>query len=350
MPRGTVTWAQLRVGLFVLATLIVLGVFVFYATGGGAAFARRYSLKTYLTDVAGLKPGAPVRVAGVEVGTVEGIRLTGGREGTKATVEVAFRVAEAYQNYIRTDSEAFVTTEGLLGEGVLEVTPGLTGTLLKEGGIVRGSARPSIKEVVYNAGIMTDHLKDITASISRGEGTIGKLIRDDTLYRRIDNAAENARTMIAHAAAGQGTVGKLLMTDELFQKIDRTAGHAETIVADIRAGKGTLGKFIYDPAIHDDAKKFMGSASRMFDNIESGKGTLGKLATDDALYNSLRKTFENLQAVTGRMEEGEGTMGRIFRDPQLYDNLNNFTTELRALLSDFRKNPKKYLRIKLSLF
>lgn len=350
MPRAVVTWSQLRVGLFVFVALLLLAVFIFYATGGGAFFAPQYKLKTYLRDVSGLKAGSPVRLAGVEVGIVERVLLAEGRPDPQQTVEVQVRVGQAYENYIRDESEAYVTTEGLLGEGVLEITAGFSGALLKEGAVIRGSARPGIKEVVYNAGVMTDHLKDLIGGISRGEGTLGKLIRDDTLYRRIDGIAQNVRDMTAHARAGQGTVGKLIMTDELYQKVDRTAGRVDTLVADVQAGKGTLGKFIYDPAIHDEAKKFMSSASRIFENIETGKGTLGKLATDDALYTSLRKTFENLQSVTGRLDEGEGTAGRFFRDPQLYDNVNHLSSELRALLSDFRKNPKKYLRIKLSLF
>ena len=140
------------------------------------------------------------------------------------------------------------------------------------------------------------------------------------------------------------------MSDELYHKIDRTAGRLETVAADLQAGKGTLGKLIYDPTLHDNATQLVTSARAFFDDVQAGKGTLGKLATDDALYHSASKTFNNLQSVTGRLEEGEGTAGKVFRDPQLYDNLNNFTTELRALISDFRKNPKKYLRVKFSIF
>lgn len=350
MPRGAITWSQLRVGAFVVFALLVVATFIFYVTREQPIFAATYTLKTYLADVEGLKAGAPVRLAGVEAGTVEGVRLSEFRQDPKRHVEVAVRILRAYQEEIRTDSEAYVTTEGLLGEGVLEIKRGTAGTALQEGDIIRGAERPSIKDVVYNAGVITDHLKEVVGKINQGQGTLGKLINEDAMYRRLDSTVENVRVLTAKAAAGEGTVGKLVMSDELYQKIDRAAGRVDTVVADVQAGKGTLGKLIYDPTIHDEAKKFISGASRFFDNMEAGKGTLGKLATDDALYSSARKTFENLQSVTGRLDEGEGTAGKIFRDPQLYDNINNFTTELRALLSDFRKNPKKYLRIKLSLF
>ncbi|MBI4462451.1 MAG: MCE family protein [Acidobacteria bacterium] len=350
MPRGTVSWSQLRVGIFVLGALVILATFIFYVTGGGAVFAPQYRLKTYVPEGAGLTVGSPVRLAGVEVGTVERVRLSEFRQDPRRHVEVGVRVQQLYQADIRTDSEAYVTTEGLLGEGVLEITRGVSGEVLRAGGVIPGAARPTIKEVVYNAGVITDNLKDIVARVNQGQGTVGKLVADDTLYRRIDSAVDNVRLMTARAAAGEGTVGKLVMSEELYNRFDQVVARADTIVADIEAGKGTLGKFIYDPTIHDETKKFVTGASKLFDNIENGKGTLGKLATDDALYQSATKTFDNLQSVTGRLDEGEGTAGKVFRDPQLYDNINHFSTELRALISDFRKNPKKYLRIKFSIF
>jgi len=350
MPRAKVTWSQLRVGIFMLTALLILATFIFYVTREGAVFAPHYRLKTYLPDVAGLKAGAPVRLAGVEVGTVEVVRLSEFRQDPKRHAEVVVRVVASNQPEIRTDSEAFVTTEGLLGEGVLEVTRGIAGEILPDGGVIRGGERPTIKEVVYNAGVITDHLKEVVARVDQGVGTIGKLINDDTLYRRLNTTVNNVQELTAHAADGQGTLGRLVMSDELYHKIDRTAGRLETVAADLQAGKGTLGKLIYDPTLHDNATQLVTSARAFFDDVQAGKGTLGKLATDDALYHSASKTFNNLQSVTGRLEEGEGTAGKVFRDPQLYDNLNNFTTELRALISDFRKNPKKYLRVKFSIF
>lgn len=350
MPRATVTWSQLRVGAFVLGALIILAAFIFYITGEGAVFVPHYRLKTYLPDVAGLKAGAPVRLAGVEVGTVASVRLSEFRQDPKRHAEVVVRIAASYQPEIRTDSEAYVTTEGLLGEGVLELTRGISGEILPDGGVIRGGERPTIKEVVYNAGVITDHLKEVIARVNQGVGTIGKLINDDTLYRRVDATVNNMQELTARTAAGEGTLGRLVVSDELYQKINRTAGRMETVAADLQAGKGTLGKLIYDTTLHDNATQLVTSARTFFDDIQAGNGTLGKLATDEALYHTARRTFDNLQSVTGRLEEGEGTAGKIFRDPQLYDNLNNFTTELRALIDDFRKNPKKYLRVKFSLF
>jgi len=86
------------------------------------------------------------------------------------------------------------------------------------------------------------------------------------------------------------------------------------------------------------------------DDIRAGKGTLGKLATDETLYNKLRDTSTNLSDATSKLNKNDNSVGKIFNDPQLYDNLASASAELRTFLTDFRKNPKKYLTVKLSFF
>jgi phospholipid/cholesterol/gamma-HCH transport system substrate-binding protein len=84
--------------------------------------------------------------------------------------------------------------------------------------------------------------------------------------------------------------------------------------------------------------------------VEAGEGTLGKLLKDDQLHDNVNQTFANAREITRKLNQGEGAFGKAVNDPALYDNINNFSVEMRELIADFRKNPKKYLRIKLSLF
>ena len=82
----------------------------------------------------------------------------------------------------------------------------------------------------------------------------------------------------------------------------------------------------------------------------SGKGTLGKLTTDETLYNKLRDTSTNLSEATAKLNKSDNSVGKIFNDPQLYDNMAAASAELRTFLTEFRKNPKKYLTVKMSFF
>jgi len=84
--------------------------------------------------------------------------------------------------------------------------------------------------------------------------------------------------------------------------------------------------------------------------VREGKGTLGKLATDDTLYTKLRETSANLSTATAKLNDNSSTAGKLFSDPKLYDNLTNLTGDMRLLIGDFRKNPKKFLHIKITLF
>jgi len=168
MPASrSVTWAELRVGLLVVAALVILGVFVFAATAGGRWFAPRTEYVTYLPDVAGLQVGSPVRLVGYEVGTVERIGLSGYRDDPKRHAEVRFVIYGDYREDIRSDSEAFVTTEGLLGQSMLEVSRGVTGEPVPAGGVVPGSERGSLKQIVRNVETLTREMRLLVADIRK---------------------------------------------------------------------------------------------------------------------------------------------------------------------------------------
>ena len=84
--------------------------------------------------------------------------------------------------------------------------------------------------------------------------------------------------------------------------------------------------------------------------MNRGEGTAGKLLTDDALYTRLTSVSERLDAMTKRLDTGEGTAGQLLRDKQLYENMNGAVEEMRSLIADIRRDPKKFLNVKVSLF
>lgn len=352
MPaRKAVTWAELRVGVLVLATIALLAVFVFYATGGGRILASQTDYRTYLPDVAGLKPGAPVRLAGLEVGTVQQVRLTAEFPGDRSRqTEIFFRLRRDYADYVRSDSRAFITTEGLLGESVLEVDPGLAGDRIPAGGAVPGTQRGNIKTIVENVDQITGDIRQLTADVRAGKGTLGKLFTDPQLFDRANRAVSEFQSLTQRAAAGEGTLGRLVVSTELYDQLRGTATKLDDVATELRAGHGTLGQLIYQSDIHDQAKSLVESANRIVARVEAGEGTLGKLVKDSTLHDNVNQTFANAREITRKLNQGEGAFGRAVNDPALYDNINEFSVEMRELIADFRKNPKKYLRIKLSLF
>jgi ABC-type transporter Mla subunit MlaD len=142
-------------------------VFVFYMTQTSAFFSKEERYVTYLPDAAGLENGAPVRLVGFAVGTVESVGLSEFRDDPKRHAKVTFRVRDKYTDDIRTDSEAYVGTEGLLGESVLELTRGMTGEPIPPGGVVTGSKRGNMKDVIENTEKLTAELRLLAADIRK---------------------------------------------------------------------------------------------------------------------------------------------------------------------------------------
>lgn len=356
--KKQVTWAELRVGLLILGSLAILAVGIFYITGAGGFWVPRYRLKAFLSEAAGLRTGAPVRLAGVEIGWVEKVGISPYAADPARTVEVVMRVDRRYQNEIRTDSHASLQTEGLLGERVVEIKRGSTGTMIPPNGTVPGVEEPGIKrivertdEVMSNLSVLSTKINTIVSKIEGGQGTIGKLISDDTVYHRINAAVGDIATMSAKAARGEGSLGKLMASDELYDKTNSAATRLDNMTRDIESGKGSLGKFIKDPSAYDHAKSVLEKADAIVTDVHEGRGTIGKLTRDEKLGQDFQTTFSNLSRITSRVDQGEGTAGKFFRDPRLYENFNDLTTEFRGLVTDFRKNPNRFLRIKLlSLF
>jgi phospholipid/cholesterol/gamma-HCH transport system substrate-binding protein len=348
--RKQLTWTELRVGLFVLVGLSVLGAGIFYVTGPGF-FGPKYRLNTYLPDVSGLANGATVSVDGVAVGNVVSIQFAPpvpDRKIEKAhNILVVLRVEEKYQNNILTDSTAALVTEGLLGNKYINVTRGFTGVKLKNGDTVPTSTSV---DVMAQLGALSTSMSDLLDGIKQGKGTLGKLVNDSGAYDHLNAVLGKADSLITGVQEGHGTLGKLVASDEMYAKVDKSLDNVNGMLADARAGKGTIGKLLNDPTLYDQAKQALANGNGMIDDARAGKGSLGKLITDDALYNKLRDTSTNLASATAKLNDNTTTAGKLFSDPALYDNLAGLTGDMRLLIGDFRQNPKKYLRIKVSLF
>jgi phospholipid/cholesterol/gamma-HCH transport system substrate-binding protein len=358
--RKQLTWTELRVGLFVLVGLLVLAAGIFYVTGS-KFLGPKYQLTTYLPEVSGLTNGAPVRVDGVEVGNVESIRLlprTPGKAPQKnKNIEVVMRVDKQFKDDILTDSTASLVTEGLLGNRYVNITRGFTGTPLTDKGVIPGAEEKAMKEVVErsaevlgNLNALSDEVRDLIEGVKEGKGSLGKLLTDEQAYNHLNSLLARGDTLVGNVQAGQGTLGKLVTSDEMYTKVNSGLDHVNVILADVRAQKGTIGKLMYDPTFYDQARQAVTNVNGMIGDARNGKGTLGKFVTDDTLYTKMLDTSNNLATATAKLNETTNTAGKLFSDPKLYDNLTGMTGDMRLLISDFRKNPKKFLHIKITLF
>jgi len=358
MPqRQRITWAQLRVGTMVIISLAVLAIGIFFISGQVGFFSRRYTLKAYISDAAGLREGAQVRLAGVAVGNVERVRISPYNEPTRA-VEIVMAVARSYQDQIRTDSKASIETVGLLGESYVNLTRGNPGKeVIPDGGVLNSSEEADIKRVVQNANdvivnlrVLSTKLNDITGQIQSGKGTLGKVVYDQTLYNRVNKTADTLDRLVTRADQGEGTLGKLMVDETLYKTTLATLDHLNKVIDDVQHGPGSLARFVSDPSVYNNVNHMVAQANSLIEGINQGHGTLGKLATESQLYDRANETFDHFEKISSRMADGQGTLGKFSTDPTLYDNLSESSKSARDFLAEFKKNPKKYLAIKLHIF
>ncbi len=354
------TWSDLRVGMLVLVGMFVIAVGIFYVTGAGT-LAAKYRLRTYLPEVEGLTIGAPVRLDGVEIGNVDAIRMNPRQPGATLdrakNIELILRIEKRYQDEVRTDSEAKLITEGLLGNRYVSIKRGLSGPPLQAEAELKGVEEAAIKNIVergadlvQNLNEVSKQVKEMTETIKSGKGTLGKILYDEEAYRRLNDGLGIFRQLAVDAQQGKGTLGKLLGSDEIYQKVNSAAARFDTLLADIQGQKGTIGKLIYDTATYESIKSFTARGNALLADVDAGKGTLGRLAKDDALYVRMRDAAANIESVTAKMNSTQGTAGKFFTDPQLYDNMTGLSGDLRLLIGEFRQNPKKFLRVKFAVF
>jgi phospholipid/cholesterol/gamma-HCH transport system substrate-binding protein len=354
------TWTELRVGLFVLAGIILMAAVIFYVTGGGG-FGPKYRLRAFLPEVDGLTLGAPVRVDGVEVGNVEKILLAVNAPGQTSSkdrnIEIDLRIQKSFQSYIRSDSSAGLITEGLLGNRYVDIDRGYVGRTLDDNEEIPGREERALKQVVQRSADLMDNLSSITKQASavltdvrNGRGSLGKFMVDQTAYNHLNHSLENVDRLMAEIRSGKGTLGKLITDDEMYNRVNSVAGRVDNVLEAVQNQQGTLGKLVYDTDMHESAKRLIDNSNAFFEDMRAGKGTLGKLATDDSLFVQYKQAGENLVTATAKMNSNQNTIGKFFDDPKLYDNLTGLAGDTRLLVGDFRKDPKKFLHVKFSIF
>ncbi|MGE5430129.1 MAG: MlaD family protein [Syntrophomonadaceae bacterium] len=270
-----------RLGLFVFLGTALLVIAIFLIGGRESLFQSTFTIKAMFTTVEGLRTGAPVRLSGINVGSVNDIEIA---NDTTGRVVVTMRVNSDVKNFIRKDTRATIETEGLVGNKIVVLTVGSTAyEVVDDGGFVRSKSPVSIAEIIAESQGTLNYLKDITkdfseivGKINNGQGTIGKIVNDDELY--------NSATQITKSAdRSLNTITTKL--NEISDIVKNTTGDFQKIIADL---DNTILK-----------------VDNVVDNVSQGKGVLGQLVSDRSAYSdSVRSIVKNLTATTEQVRVG----------------------------------------------
>ena len=346
MPRThSLAWAELKFGIISIFALVMAGLLMFAVGGGGGMPWQNYSLKTRFENTAGLMAGSPVRVAGVQVGTVDQVILLG------TTVEVWFDVKDEFRPLVTDRSKAVLGSISLLGEGAVDIAAGVGGTPIPDWGYVpSGVAEGSIAQMTTEATSALNEAKQLVTDIRAGKGTIGKLFTDESVYREFDGLVRAAERVASSVNTGKGSMGRLVNDPKMYNELEASLANLNAITSGLRKGEGSLGQLINDPAFGKSLNQTTANLETMTAKLNRGEGTAGKLLTDDALYKRIDSMTARLDTILQQLNDGQGTAGQLLHDKQLYENMNQAMSEVKALIAEIKKDPKKYLNVKVSIW
>jgi len=320
MRRGNpMTWEQLRVGLLVLCGLVVVALALVFVGRTGHVFGNRYELVTIVNSAAGIVPGAAVQLAGQTVGQVERVELIPVEQRPESGEAVALWLAVNLdvQPQIRRDSRAQVRTQGLLGDRLIDISPGGFDEPVLEAGDTVSAASPVDYDALIAEGAaavgdlvdVTSQLSELTRGILAGKGTLGRLVTDERLYVGMSGLAASMDTLLRATSNPDGPVMRMLADDSLYLSMRRTVAALDSTTA----------------------------------RVARGEGTIGRLLADDSLYASLLATAERADSLLARVEGGEGALGKMLEDPRLYEELLKTVADLGSLLEAVRADPDSYV-------
>ena len=275
-------------GIFISLGIALFFAGIYFIGVKQQMFTSTFRMSGVFNDVSGLQVGNNVRFSGVNIGTIESIKII-----SNTSVRVNMLIDESVRKFIKKDAEATIGTEGLLGNKILIITPGTSeseevennDTIATEVPIKIDDILKQLKTTSNNTAYITGNLSKVVDNILSGKGTIGKLLMDSTYLKRpIDNATK--------------------ITEDLSE-----------IVSEVRSGKGTIGKLLMDSTYLqipiDNVVQITKDLSEIVGGLRSGKGTLGQLTSDDEFYKHLDHTIMALDSLLRDVKSNPGRYVKV---------------------------------------
>lgn len=269
---------KIKVGFFIVVGFLLFVVAIFVLGGKDNLFTPTFVLKSEFESVSGLKSGSSVRLNGIVVGKVDGVDIE-----TSNKVMVTMTLEESIRKFIKKDSKATIGSDGLVGNKIIDISPGSPTAPEVQDGELLGSIKPvevadimnSLKESSDNASDITKDLSDITSKVNGGQGTLGQLVNNDTLYRSADLTLQSFQT-----SSGQ--------LNEIFAKIDRMVNNVSGNVENTSVQLDRISSDI----------------SEIVRKMNSSESVIGTLLTDTTFANNIKAVMENANHTTKNLEDG----------------------------------------------
>jgi len=279
---------ETKLGVFVF--LVILAAWAIIETIGGIdMFHKGYRVSAQFDTAQELKVGDSVKMAGVEIGRVEKIGLADGK--------VAVTMKLHPDAIVKTDSKAVIKFTGLMGQNFVSIGFGSRdGKKVEDGTLLETAEQPDLNAVMAKLDEAAAGIKRFGDNFSGDKidnllGPLTDFVKQNSGH--IGGAISNIDNITSQIASGQGTVGKMIYDQTLYDSAMSTVTNLQDAVTQVRS---------------------------VVDGISAGQGTIGKLVTDDTLYNSTTASMTNLNEILLKINQGQGTVGKLINDQEFYKN------------------------------
>jgi phospholipid/cholesterol/gamma-HCH transport system substrate-binding protein len=367
----------IRVGLVILVAVAVLALGIFLIGDKNNLFSRKNRYYVDFNSVSGLKPGSPVELNGVGVGTIKKVDLP--EDPRKRQIRVWLEVESRYADRIRgpvdagggvagqPGSVARIKTLGLLGDKFIEIGSGspIYPVIPSEGPIP--AAQPtnvdaliaSGEDVMDNVVQISHSLNSILNRMEQGEGILGQLTKDTPESQRLQQSlvgtSESLQRIAFAVEHGRGPLPRMLNDRALADQLARSLDRFESLLAQAQEGPGLLPALLNDPATRtrfDDTLASLNKVTRDLQKftaeLETSDALLPRLVNDKEygreVAGEVRQLVERLNAISAKISEGGGSAAKLINDPQIYDAVNDIivgVNESRLLRWLIRNRQKK---------
>ncbi|HIG70864.1 MAG TPA: MCE family protein [Myxococcales bacterium] len=315
---------SLMVGAFFIVTLGSLAVAVLTLSSESGLFVSYYKIYANFDDVQGLLPGAPVWMAGKEIGRIDEVEFT--EFGSERPIHVAMRINRGIQTRVRSDSVATVGTIGVLGDSYIEIRPGSPdGSVLIDGEKINAVSPTNIYAALAQG---TDALANVS-ELARNLNLIVSDVREEGVVTKAASAVSAVSNIILEVENGNGMLHGLVYDGgdgDGVGSIERSLASIESILNEVESGNGMLNSLIYaeDTTGVADIQESLDSLSDILLEVKNGDGLLHALIYDEEsgrLSDEAVAAVTRLNSVLEKIEEGEGTLGLLVSDPSLYEDM-----------------------------
>lgn len=335
------------VGAFVTGACVLLLASIVLLGRSQSLFRHKTQLHASFENTSGLVVGAPVRLAGVDVGVVESIRFSA--DPHVKTVHVTLGVESRYLDRVREDSIARLSSKGLLGDTIIDITVGsVEARPLANGATLQAEESVGLNEVVTSMQSTMEGLRTVANTVDeRVRATFSDELAGDV--QRLARSAANMANSIEH---GPGVLHALLYDPRLARDVTLSVADArrivhggadaierlDNVVAAVEHGPGTLHQLVYGEDLSklvSESERAVGGLNDIIGRIEHGRGLAHSLVYADEdqrnLVENLTELSRILRQLGQEMQQGKGTIGALVKDPSVYE-------DLKTILGNVKRN------------